>query len=124
MTSTPKRKYNYLVENLEKIKKDNYEFEIIAIGRFEDFNSTQISNNLSKNIIFKYNINYSELYQEIIDSDFIILPLDLKNKNDQGYLEYRISGSIQLSFGFLKPLIINDKFSEFNHLNDKNKIFF
>ena len=124
MTSTPKRKYNYLVENLEKIKKENYEFEIIAIGRVEDFNSTQISNNLSKNIIFKYNINYSELYQDIIDSDFIILPLDLKNKNDQGYLEYRISGSLQLSFGFLKPLIINDKFSEFNHLNDKNSLLY
>ena len=105
-----------------KLKKENFVFEIIVTGRYDVLNRTIISKNLTDNFIFKLNSNYSELYKSVIKSDYIIVILDPNIEYDKGYMEYRVSGSIQLSYGFLKPIIINQGFSEFYFLNNQNKI--
>ena len=103
----------------DKLKKENFVFEIIVTGRYDTLNRI-IPKNLTDNFIFKLNSNYSELYKSVIKSDYIIVILDPNIEYDKGYMEYRVSGSIQLSYGFLKPIIIHQGFSEFYFLNSRN----
>ena len=107
----------------DKLKKENFVFEIIVTGRYDTLNRI-IPKNLTDNFIFKLNSNYSELYKSVIKSDYIIVILDPNIEYDKGYMEYRVSGSIQLSYGFLKPIIIHQGFSEFYFLNSRNSLLF
>ena len=113
MTSTPRRNYNYLVESVKRLKQENYNFEIIITGRTTAFNQKRIPTNLINNFKFKQKISYSELYKLIDNSDYIIILIDLSNKYGKEYKTIKVSGSIQLTYGFLKPALIHKEFSEF-----------
>ena len=123
LTSSVGRNYKYLLESSEHLKRDNFVFEIIVTGRVNNLNVRKIPNCLKDNFIFLHNCNYTQFYNSILSSDYIILPLDPNKKFDREYNRYRSSGSIQLMFGFLKPALINEEFKEVYHLNNENKIF-
>ena len=122
LTSTPNRNYNFLIQSLIKLKKDNLNFELIISGGKNFLNLENIPKNLIHNFSFKFNSSFNELYKAIIKSDFIILPLDPKKINDNSYKTVKVSGSIQLAYGFLKPIIIDKNFADFYYLNCKNII--
>ena len=124
LTSTVHRNYNYFIKSLLKLKEDNLNFEIIVTGAKSFFNSSIIPKNLIHNFSFKYSICYEELYKAIIKSDFIILPFDPKKDIDKTYKSIRVSGSIQLAYGFLKPVIIDLNFADFYKLNNKNSLIY
>ena len=124
ITSSFSRNYTDLLKACDKLKKENFVFEIIVTGRYDVLNRTIISKNLTDNFIFKLNSTYSELYKSVIKSDYIIAILDPNIEYDKGYMEYRVSGSIQLSYGFLKPIIIHQGFSKFYFLNSRNSLLF
>ena len=71
-----------------------------------------------------YNVKYSELYQTIENSDYIIVPLDPNSKYDFDYNNTKSSGSIQLSYGFLKPPIISKEYSYVYKLNENNSLIY
>lgn len=123
-TSTRQRNYKYLVESITRLKKEKFNFEIIVTGRSKVFNSKNISKNLKDIFIFKNQASYYELYKSVESSDYIIIPLNPNNKSDNEYKYRRVSGSIQLVYGFLKPAIINEEFSRFYYLNNKNSLIF
>ena len=124
LTSTYQRNYTLIIESSLKLKKENFDFELIVTGRSRRFNSDQIPKNLSNIFLFRHNTSYNELYKAIESSDYIIIPLDPKNKNDLIYKKDCVTGSIQLMYGFLKPAIIHEEFAYFYHLNNQNSLIY
>ena len=124
LTSTFQRNYRYLVSAAEKLKSENFNFELIIIGRTYDFNLKHIPKHLYNNFIFKYRVSYRKLYQAVESSDFILIPLDPNNESDLKYRTIQASGSIQLAYGFLKPVIINENFAQIYNLNSENSLIY
>ena len=124
LTSTVKRNYTFMIKSALKLKRCNLNFELIVVGWRKFLNFKNIPNEIIENFSFKYNITFAELYKELNKSDFIIIPFDPKSTNDNSYRTTRVSGSIQLAYGFLKPLIIDKNFAEFYSLNHKNSLIY
>ena len=123
-TSTDSRNYSYLVESFDKLKNENYNFKIIITGRSRNFDSVNISKNLHKNIQFKYEASYFNLFKAVENCDYIIIPLNPKSKYERKYNESIVTGSMQLSYGFIKPVIINQEFAAFYNLNINNSLLY
>ena len=124
LTSTSHRNYGYLIESIKILKKESFNFEIIIVGRPKFKELKKIPKSLSDNFIIKQKVSYTELYNYVENSDYIIIPLDPKRENDILYNYTKVTGSIQLVYGFLKPAIINEKFSHFYNLNRKNSLIY
>ena len=123
-TFTIGRNYKYLIDSIIRLKEENLNFDIIIMGRTKIFSSKNFPKSLKNIIISKFRASYSELYKLVESCDYIIIPLDSKNKIDNDYKFRRVTGSIQLVYGFLKPAIINENFSDFYHLNSKNSLIY
>ena len=63
------------------------------------------------------------MYSEILSSDYIIGGLDPFNEGHHQYLVGCTTGSLQLSFGFHKPIIINELFGKHYEL-DNSAVFY
>ena len=65
-------------------------------------------------------LDFNEMFSEINDSDFFLALLDQKS------VQYtnKACGSCQISYGFLKPLVLHRMFSEISGFNDKNSILY
>ena len=124
MTSSYKRNYKDLIESSVRLKKENYNFEIIITGRSNDINSNKIPKILKNIFVFKHQTSYFEMYKLIESSDYIIIPLDPNSEYDKEYKKIKATGSIQLVLGFLKPAIINQYFSTFYNLNNNNSLIY
>jgi len=124
MTSSYKRNYKELIDSSVRLKKENYNFEIIITGRSNDINSNKIPKILKNIFVFKHQCSYFEMYKLIESSDYIIIPLDPNSEYDKEYKEIKATGSIQLMLGFLKPAIINQNFSDFYNLNNNNSLIY
>ena len=124
MTSTAHRSYYYLIETVMKLYENNFSFEIIITGRSKRFLKQKIPECLHKIFKFKSKVSFLELYRDIESSDFIIIPLNPKSKNDNLYKTTKVTGSMQLVLGFLKPALINKKCSDFYNLNNKNSLIY
>ena len=124
MTSTAHRNYNYLIKTIMKLYENNFSFEIIITGRSKRFSKQKIPKSLNKIFKFKPNVSFLELYKDIENSDFIIIPLNPRSKNDNLYKTTKVTGSMQLVLGFLKPALINQEFSDFYNLNNKNSLIY
>ena len=124
ITSTIKRKYNFILSAFEKIKDEQLSFHVNVVGRYKTFSEIHISKKLKKDFTFKYKIPYSELYKEVILSDFIIINLNPNNKDDIKFSKIRVTGSAQLAYGFSKPVLINNKFANYYKFNYTNSIIY
>ena len=124
ITSTKHRNYKYFVNSLSKLHKDNLNFEIIVIGSKKFLKKKKITKKLCRYFSFKYDTPYNEMYKLINKSDFIIVPFEPKNSYDNSFRTIKVSGSVQLGYGFLKPIIINKNFAEFYFLNNKNSLLY
>lgn len=119
ITSTTGRKYEYLVAAAKALKKEGENFEIVVVGRSGDFTAKNIPENLKENFIFKHGLPYKEMYEEVQNSDYVIITLDPENENDNVFKNLRMTGSSQLAYGFLKPMIINKEFAESYRASNK-----
>ena len=124
MTSTAHRNYKYIIDSAKRLKQENFIFEIIITGRAKKLNSKRIPKILKDIFIFKHKVSYIELYKDVESSDYIIIPLNPKSKNDIQYKTIKVTGSIQLMYGFIKPVIIHEEFSNFYNLNDNNCLIY
>ena len=105
-------------------KEEGLQFQIIVVGKWNTFTEYNISDKVKDYFTFKYNIPYSELFDEVNNSDFIIINLDPLNLNDNAFKTTRVTGSAQLVYGFLKPAIINEKFASIYNLNSYNSFIY
>jgi hypothetical protein len=75
---------------------------------------------------YKYNlfdfgyVNFQKMYNEIMVSDFLLALID------QASVQYtnKASGSYQLSYGFLKPIVLHRIFSAVSGFTDDNSILY
>lgn len=124
ITSTIYRNYKPLIFAAEKIKYENKKFRVIVVGKEKTFSKEDLPKRLKKNFHFKYNATYLELYQDVYKSDYIIINLDPSLKVDAQFTNNRVTGSAQLSYGFLKPVLIHKHYSDFYNFNSFNSIIF
>ena len=124
IVSSMNRNYNYLVSASQKLIEENYDFDVIVTGRTKTFNINNINQSLINNFIFSYYLNFSELYNAVDSSDYIIISLDPDNKNDLIFKNKRVTGSIQLSYGFKKPVLIDSYFSDAYNMTKSNSFLF
>ena len=109
----------------EKIKEENLKFHVIVVGKWKKaFTKNNIPEKLKNNFTFKYKISYLELFKEVIYSDFIIINLDPNNTEDNEFKNIRVTGSAQLAYGFLKPVIINKEFAGIYNFNSFNSFIY
>lgn len=124
ITSTIKRNYNQLISASKKLKAENKKFHVIVIGKIKTFSSDDIPKKLKNNFTFKYNVSYSELYKNVFNSDYIIINLNPNLKEDSKFTKTRATGSAQLSYGFVKPVLIHNHFANFYNFDDSNSIIY
>ena len=69
--------------------------------------------------LFGY-LDFQSMYNEIQNSDFLLALID------QASVMYtnKASGSYQLSYGFLKPIVLHKKFSDISGFNNDNSILY
>ena len=118
--STVSRQYNYLISAFEKLKDNNFDFDVIVVGKVKRFSTKNISEKLKDNFIFNYKVNYETLYKLVYSSDYIIITLDPDDKKNRIFKNKKVTGSAQLSLGFLKPAIINKYFQDKYDMNEEN----
>ena len=122
--STVSRQYNYLISAFEKLKDNNFDFDVIVVGKVKRFSTKNISEKLKDNFIFNYKVNYETLYKLVYSSDYIIITLDPDDKKNRIFKNKKVTGSAQLSLGFLKPAIINKYFQDKYDMNEENSFPF
>ena len=124
ITSTINRNYKLLLSAVEKIKNENLKFHINVVGKWMTFTENSISENLKDLFSFNFNISYSQLYKEVYESDYIIINLDPNNKKNEEFKANRTTGSVQLAYGFSKPVLINKDFASIYNFNNNNSFIY
>ena len=124
ITSSGGRNYSNLTDAAEKLKKEGLDFEILVVGRGTAFNIESIPENLKDKFIFKHRLPFNEMYQEVLNSDYIIINLDPKNENDNAFKNLRVSGAAQLCYGFSKPALIHKEFADNYGMTDENSFIY
>ena len=116
--------FNNLISASLKLKKENLDFEIVVIGKTKRLSVDDINNQLLDNYIFNYRVNFTTLYRLVDSSDFILITLDPDNKKDISYKNQRVTGAIQLSYGFFKPVLMNDYYKTIYNITKENSLLY
>ena len=124
ISSTINRKYNLLIKAALTLKKENLQYFITVVGKDKTFSKNNITEEISENFKFRYKISFFDLYKEVYDSDYIIINLDPTNKEDVIFKKIRVTGSVQLAYGFSKPVIINEEFADLYNFNATNSFIY
>ncbi|MBP3320196.1 MAG: hypothetical protein J6K87_00915 [Clostridia bacterium] len=116
------RNYDLLMNSIRELKNKNKDFVVTVIGYNTDIN--MIPEDIRDKFDIKGYLNYREMYDEVIKSDFILMLLD---SNIEAHLKYKTiksSGNVQLSYGFNTPVIISNDFAEFYKFDKNNSIIY
>ena len=125
LVSTTGRNYKYIISAANKIIAEKLEFEINVVGHQKTFSYQNKKKNkkvLKNRIIYNYKANYSTLYRMVNSSDYIIMCLD--PDKDHEFKSERNSGTAQLAYGFLKPVLINKYFKDNYNMTSENSFLF
>jgi hypothetical protein len=105
-----------LFEACDKLyKKGITDFSVKILG-----NGVPVPKQYGNNLMSFGYLDFPDMYKEIMDSDFLLALID------QASVPYtnKASGSYQLSYGFLKPIVLHTKFSDISGFNDNNSILY
>ena len=111
MTSTLSRSYTDFIKGALYLKNNSIDFEVKIIGHSNKFNETQIPEILKPNIHYFGKVSYQEMYKLVLSSDFIIINIYPNREGDYLFRTYLATGSAQLSYGFHKPVLIEESFA-------------
>jgi hypothetical protein len=96
------------MESIRALANRNAIFQVRVIGD----SRIRIPADLGTHITHLGRLDFKKMYAEIEQADFIIAALDPFCEEHRQYLVGCATGSLQLSFGFLKPMIISQLFME------------
>jgi hypothetical protein len=115
--TTNRRNINLIMKICEYLKNKNIKDYRIKIIGDESFAAPEEHADNVQSLGF---LPFSELYNEIERVDFILALIDPAS------IEYtnKASGTYQLCYGFLKPILIHQKFAEIGGFTDKNSILY
>jgi hypothetical protein len=118
---TSRRNYLLLTDTFEKLIKHNItNFHITLIG------SGNVSINKSVESYFTTleHVDFPTLFQYLEQADFILALLDPENPEHEEYVDRKTSGTFQLSYGFLKPIILCKKFTKGTGFTNENALIY
>lgn len=122
-----RKNFFILFDGIEKLINNKiFNFHVTIIGgNIENklkvlLNKTQT--HLSKYVTFTGRIPYDIMYEYISKSDFFLPLLDPKQHGI--YLSKKTSGSFQLVYGFIIPMLIEKTFAEKYGFNNSNSIIY
>lgn len=98
---------------------DNFKF--VVTGRFKD---SIFFEKFSRYIEYKGYVDFHTLYYLVEEADFIVPCIDPEKTETDFYIKNGTSGAYQLSYGFLKPIILNKKFVQNTCFTDENSILY
>lgn len=113
------RNYDILIDSVKKLKEKNLDFKVTIVGRL---GSLEVPPEIKEYFDQKGRVSYAGLYNEVENSDYILMLIDPNNIHHLRYKNTNASGNIQLAYGFTKPTVISNVFSDFYKLNDNNSI--
>lgn len=106
------------VENV--ISKGFLNFKVTVIGKGK---ISCIPKNLRAYFDIKGRLAFDEMYDQIEKSDFILSAYEDSDLHRK-YITIKTSGTFQLVYGFLKPIIIRGEFAKINGFNNKNSLIY
>lgn len=117
-----KRKSTKLLTNAAKELLDkgitNFKITVIGKGNIKD-----LPVQLQGFFDIKGRLDFDKMYDEIENADFILSAYE-DNPEHRKYITSKTSGSFQLVYGFLKPIIIREDFAPINGFNSNNAILY
>ncbi len=120
-----RRDYNYLLQKLTNISIPKH-IKFIILGNINTPDGIILQdkikeNNLDNSFVFFNGFISNELYYNYIHSSDYIMPL--LQKNDESYINTKITGSFNLAYGFKKMLLCHTFYKAIPDLNE-NGIFY
>lgn len=97
----------------------NFKVTVVGKGHLKG-----VSKEIQSYFDIKGRLPFRKMYDEIEKADFILSAYDKDNPSHTRYNTTGTSGNFQLSFGFLKPILIVRDFAPINGFNDKNSILY
>ena len=116
-----RKNHDSLIYAIKELKKRNLKFKVVVGGRY---GKLEIPEEIKKYIDFKGQLSYKEMYKELKNSDYFLPLLDPRNNKHLKYKQSQVTGSAQLCYGFSKPTLIAEEFSEFYGFDSKNSIIY
>ena len=111
-----RRNLNLLFNACDKLyEKEVYNFSVKVIGK-----GIPVPERFRSNIHDFGFLNFQQMYAEIASSDFFLALIDQDNTE---YIN-KASGSYQIGYGFLKPLVLHRQFSEAAGFSEKNSVLY
>lgn len=115
------KNHNLLIDTARHlINSGHNDFHIFIIGRGQ----LKIPNDIAPHITICGRLAYDKMFQTVSGCDFIIALLDSENPEHARYRQGTTTGSLQLSLGFGRPLIISESFASAYALNNTNAIVY
>lgn len=97
-----------LIQTLLEVVKVEPAIEVAIIG----LNTFCVPDALRSQVVIKGRLSFAELYEEVEQTSYILALLNPENPEHERYLTTSVSGAIQLSYGFRKPLVIQRRFAD------------
>ena len=115
------RDYPLFLKAIEKLLRENYHnFKIYICGS----NSLYIPKEFGEFIRFFGRLDNESFYDLVEKSDYLLPLLNSDSKHHLHYLNSTTSGTVQLSLGFLKPMLIEKPFAEGYGFDDSTAILY
>jgi hypothetical protein len=112
-----RRNYRLLFNACDYLLENNiHNFKIILTG----FNKIEIHDKYKENTVVLGYLDWEQLYSQVESSDFLLALID--NSHNE-YLN-KASGNYLMSYRFLKPILIHQKFSKITGFNESNSIIY
>lgn len=115
------RNCNQLIDSIEKLISegiDNFEVKVIGSGGME------IPEHLKKHIKKLGRLNFKDMYQNCMESDFLLALLDPESPQQESYKKGTTTGSKQLSLGLATPMLIEKTFADVYGFSEKDSIIY
>ena len=117
-----RRNCNILIDAVNQLVESGFDnFRITVIGRGS---MDAIPEKLRKYFNILGYVPYDIMYKEMEKADFFLPLIDPDNPEHDRYITVGTSGSFQLIYGFQKPCLIAEKFTELHYFNNENSIIY
>ena len=116
------KNFGMVADSVRKLLREGItNFKVYVTGRN---NHAELSEDLKSHVEFLGYVSFEKLYSLAEESDFIIPCLDPDNKKHLWYINNGTSGAFQLSYGFLKPMLIAEKFAQKAGVDSESAIIY
>ena len=117
-----RRNQNLVFDAAERLVKAGHaDFEIRLIGKK---GASNIPAHLKRNVVELGRVDFSQMYKEVENADFIVTAFQEDNEEHAAYKTVKTTGSFQLCYGFGKPCILQQDFAVGTALNETNSLFY